>query len=69
MPEPDSELTGPQAVANPKIVDLDENNWIDLAQAPDGYPEHYSVLEKLVEGAKAGYLLVPLTQTNIYETH
>jgi hypothetical protein len=72
MREPDVELTGPQAVASPKIVYLDQNKWIDLARAvkdPDGYPEHYSVLEKLVEGAKAGRLIVPLTRTNIYETH
>jgi hypothetical protein len=72
MLEPDTELTGSQAAANPTIVYLDQNKWIDLARAvkdPDGYPEHYSVLEKLVEGAKAGRLIVPLTQTNIYETH
>jgi hypothetical protein len=64
-------LTGTQALANAKIVYLDQNKWIDLARAvkdPDGYSEHYLVLEKLVEGAKAGRLIVPLTQTNIYET-
>jgi hypothetical protein len=72
MSEPEIDLTGSQAVAGPKILYLDQNKWIDLARAvknPDGYTEHYVVLEKLVEGAKAGRLIVPLTQTNIYETH
>lgn len=65
-------MTSPQAFASPKIIYLDQNKWIDVARAvkdPDGYPEHYAVLEKLVEGSKAGRLIVPLTQTNIYETH
>jgi hypothetical protein len=71
MPELDIDLTGRNPAPAPTIVYLDQNKWIDLARAfknPDGYSEHYSVLEKLVEGAKAGRLIVPLTQSNIYET-
>lgn len=69
---PDNGLAEPTANATAKIVYLDQNKWIDLARAvkaPDDFPEHYAVLEKLVEGSKAGELLVPLTQSNIYETH
>ena len=69
---PENGLTEPTANATPKIVYLDQNKWIDLARAvkaPDDFPEHHAVLEKLVEGSKAGELLVPLTQSNIYETH
>jgi hypothetical protein len=72
MSAPDVDLAGPQVTAKPKIVYLDQNKWIDLARAvkdPDGHPVHYSVLEKLAETAKAGRLIIPLTQTNIYETH
>ncbi len=55
-----------------QIVYLDQNKWIDLSRAvkyPAEYPELRKVLEVLVEEAKAGRIAVPLTQTNIYETH
>jgi hypothetical protein len=55
-----------------QIVYLDQNKWIDLSRAvkyPADYPELRTVLEVLIEEAKAGRLVVPLTQTNIYETH
>ena len=63
---------GLSTATSPKIVYLDQNKWIDLARAlkaPDEFPEHYVVLERLVAGAKAGELIVPVTQANIYETH
>lgn len=46
MPEPGTELTGPQALTNAKIVYLDQNKWIDLARAvkyPDEKPEMRAV--------------------------
>jgi hypothetical protein len=54
------------------IAYLDQNKWIDLARAvnrPAEYPESRKVLETLVERAKAKQVVLPLTQTNIYETH
>lgn len=72
MSEPDIELTGSQAVANPKIVYLDQNKWIDLARAvkyPDEEPGMRAVLEWLIEELKAGRVVIPLTATNIFETH
>lgn len=55
-----------------QIAYLDQNKWIDLARAvhrPAEYPEQRKVLEALVESAKANRVLLPLTMTNIYETH
>jgi hypothetical protein len=55
-----------------QIVYLDQNKWIDLSRAvkyPADYPELRTVLEVLIEEAKAGRIALPLTQTNIYETH
>jgi hypothetical protein len=55
-----------------QIIYLDQNKWIDLSRAvkdPAGYPELRTVLEVLVEEAKARRIVMPLTQTNIYETH
>ncbi len=55
-----------------QIVYLDQNKWIDLSRAvkyPADNPELRTVLEVLVEEANAGRIVLPLTQTNIYETH
>ena len=55
-----------------QIIFLDQNKWIDLARAvkyPADYSEQRRVLEFLVEEAKANRIVVPLTQTNIYEIH
>ncbi len=55
-----------------RIIYLDQNKWIDLARAvkyPDEKPEMRSVLEWLIEELKAGRILVPLTASNIFETH
>lgn len=55
-----------------KILYLDQNKWIELARAvksPDDFPMQYEVLESLVREANTGHLLVPLTATNLYETH
>jgi hypothetical protein len=69
---PDTELTGQLALTNPKIVYLDQNKWIDLARAvkyPDEKPEMRAVLEWLIGELKAGRVVIPLTATNIFETH
>ncbi len=55
-----------------RIVYLDQNKWIDLLSAtlhPTERPDVYEVLEFLVEEVRAGRILLPLTFTNIYETH
>lgn len=55
-----------------KIVYLDQNKWIALAKAaknPDEKSEARSALEFLVGERKADRVLLPLTATNIYETH
>lgn len=55
-----------------QILYLDQNKWIELARAqksPDDYPTQYAVLSLLVAEANAGRLVVPLTATNLYETH
>jgi hypothetical protein len=57
---------------NRRILYLDQNKWVDIARAvtyPDQNPQHRAVLELLVREATAGRIIVPLTQTNIYETH
>ena len=56
----------------PAVIYLDQNKWIDLARAvkkPDDFPENYSVLEWLVKQVRANEAVVPLSFTNIYETH
>lgn len=54
------------------IVYLDQNKWIDLARAataPANYPELRRVLEVVCEKVSAGELVLPLTWSNIIETH
>jgi hypothetical protein len=72
MAERDIELPGPQTVAPPKIIYLDQNKWIELARAvkyPSEKPEVRAVLELLCQEVEAGRVLLPLSSTNIYETH
>ena len=55
-----------------QIIYLDQNKWIELARAakhPEEYPELFGLLSKLGNAVEAGRALVPLTATNIYETH
>jgi hypothetical protein len=59
-------------MAAAKILYLDQNKWIQLARgqkSPTDHPAESSVLGFLVEQANAGRLIVPLTATNLYETH
>jgi len=54
------------------VLYLDQNKWIELARAvfaPDDFPAQYELLATLVAEAEAGRLVVPLTFTNLYETH
>jgi hypothetical protein len=72
MLEPNVELTGAEAIAFPKVIYLDQNKWIELARAvkyPSEKPDRRAVLEWLCRGVEAGRLVLPLTSTNIYETH
>jgi hypothetical protein len=54
------------------IVYLDQNKWIDLARAagmPQDHPQDLQILEFLCAQVEAGTVRLPLTATNIYETH
>ena len=56
----------------PVVIYLDQNKWIDLARCvkdPDKYAENYAVLEILVRQVQKHAAIVPLSFTNIYETH
>jgi hypothetical protein len=55
-----------------KIVYLDQNKWIALARAvknPDENLEVRAILKFLGAETEAGRIILPLTATNIYETH
>lgn len=55
----------------PKVIFLDQNKWIDLLKAeasPNTYPRQFSVLKKLEAGLCTHAIVLPLSETNIYET-
>jgi hypothetical protein len=55
-----------------RIVYLDQNKWIELARAakhPSDYTDLQPVLKTVIDEVGAGRLALPLTSTNIYETH
>jgi hypothetical protein len=55
-----------------KILYLDQNKWIELAQGQKSamdFPTQREVLAFLIEESNAGRLIIPLTATNLYETH
>jgi hypothetical protein len=57
---------------DPKILYLDQNKWIELARSARNPTEHHearAVLEFIVRKATEGRLLIPLSFTNVYETH
>lgn len=54
------------------VVYLDQNKWIDLARAataPADHPELRTILERLCSKVAAGEIILPLTSSNIFETH
>jgi hypothetical protein len=56
----------------PLILFLDQNKWIDLARAvkaPDEHRDDRSMLERLCAAVEAGEVSIPLTVSNLYETH
>lgn len=58
--------------SRPYIVYLDQNKWVELARAvksPANYPAQHALLTAITQAVKAGHLVIPLTSTNIYETH
>jgi hypothetical protein len=62
---------GPHA-AQPRILFLDQNAWIALAQGSwdrTVYPRQHAALTLLAEAMQAGRVIVPLSFANIYETH
>jgi hypothetical protein len=65
-------LHDPPIPLRAKVVYLDQNKWIELAQAaksPKDYPVARDILEVLCASVEAGSVRLPLTSTNIYETH
>jgi hypothetical protein len=55
-----------------KIVYLDQNKWIDLARAaaaPKDHSEDRALLAFLCAKLEAGQIRLPLTASNLYETH
>lgn len=54
------------------IVYLDQNKWIELARAikrPDEHSDLQPLVSKIRAAVGTGSLVLPLTSTNIYETH
>ncbi|WP_162801245.1 hypothetical protein [Azospirillum brasilense] len=54
------------------VLYLDQNKWIDLARAataPADNPEIRDILELLCSKVAAGEIILPLTSSNIFETH
>ena len=54
-----------------KILYLDQNKWVELAQgqiSATDFPVQREILAVLVEHVNTGALVVPLTATNLYET-
>jgi len=60
------------AATVPRILFLDQNAWIALAQGAwdrKAYPRQHAALTVLAGALKAGRVIVPLGFANIYETH
>jgi hypothetical protein len=58
--------------SEPYVLYLDQNKWIDLARGearPADHADFATVLEKIRRLVLEGRLVVPLTQSNLYETH
>ena len=58
--------------AQPRILFLDQNAWIALAQGSwdrTVYPRQHAALTVVAEAMQAGRVVVPLSFANIYETH
>lgn len=59
-------------MSRPYIVYLDQNKWIELARAaksPKDHPAQHALLMAIAREVGAARLILPLTSTNIYETH
>ena len=58
--------------SRPTVIYLDQNMWIDLARAtkaPDDHPRERELLEILCAKVRTGGVRLPLTASNLYETH
>lgn len=56
----------------PRLVYLDQNAWVTLARGSwdkQRYPTEHAQLTKVVEMVRSGSIHVPLSFTNLYETH
>lgn len=58
--------------SSPRILFLDQNAWIALAQGSwdrTDYPRQHAALTVIAEALEAKRIIVPLSFANIYETH
>ncbi|MEP0338978.1 MAG: hypothetical protein ABJ388_09820 [Alphaproteobacteria bacterium] len=58
--------------ARPHIAYLDQNKWVELAcavKSPASFPAQHALLKAINREIDAGHLVLPITATNIYETH
>lgn len=59
-------------MARKQIIYLDQNKWIEIAQAvdnPSQFPEMFSLLEQLIAALDRDSIVIPLSSANVYETH
>ena len=64
-------LSQDAAMTAPKLLYLDQNAWIALAQGAwdkAEYPAQHAALARIIPAVKAGRIITPLSFTNIYET-
>ena len=69
-----SSATGVDGVTHgrPRILFLDQNAWIALAQGSWdwlAFPRQHAALTVIAEALQAKHIIVPLSFANIYETH
>lgn len=58
-------------MTTPKLLYLDQNAWIALAQGAwdrTAYPDQHAALATVIGAVQAGRVITPLSFTNIYET-
>ncbi len=58
--------------SEPYVLYLDQNKWVDLARGearPTDHADFSTILERIRQLVSEGRLVVPLTQSNLYETH
>lgn len=58
-------------MSRPRLLYLDQNAWIALAQGAwdkTAHPRQYAALVRIITAIQGGHVIAPLSFTNIYET-